>query len=153
MASVLIGIHAAVGELASFAFLWVAVELLNPSAPRIKRAQLVALIGVILFFAAWIIGGYYYVEFYGVDVKPVIKASSLDWAHKIFTETKEHVFLFLPFMAIAVWGLLVKYGNSLIEQNKIRIWLIVLSALILSIGLAMAGMGYIISASFRAASL
>ena len=76
MASPLIGIHAALGELGTVAFLWVLVELLNPSAQRIKRAKIAALLGTSLLFLAWIIGGYYYTSFYGADVKPVIKAGS-----------------------------------------------------------------------------
>src|SRR3989344_2053413 len=98
MVQILIGLHAALGEIGILAFLWAFVELLNPTEHRTKRAVIAVSLGTILFFASWIIGGYYYVQYYGPDVKPVINAGSEPWAHKVFTETKEHVFLFLPFL-------------------------------------------------------
>src|SRR3990167_655172 len=98
MVNSLVGIHAAFGELGIFAFLWAFVELINPTQQRVKRAKIAAMIGVIFFFLSWFVGGFYYVSFYGSNVKPLIKEGPMPWAHSIFTETKEHVFLFLPFL-------------------------------------------------------
>ena len=34
-------------------FIWVFVELLNPTAGRLKRAQTVSLLGVVMLFLSW----------------------------------------------------------------------------------------------------
>ncbi len=148
MSSVLIGIHAGLGELGVLCFLWCLVEIINPIEQRIKRARIAAMIGTLLIFSAWIIGGYYYLYDYGSNVKPLIKAGPEPWAHLIFTETKEHIFLFLPFLSILATGLLYKYSENI---GKIKLGLILLLILIILLGLAMAGMGYLISAGARAA--
>jgi len=147
----LIGAHAALGELAVFAFLWVFVELLNPTEQRIKRAKLAASLGVLFFFLSWFLGGYYYVEFYGSDVKPIIKEGPNPWAHGIFMETKEHVFLFLPFLSLAALGFIYKSGDNLIKKRNEKIAVLLLCSLIVLMGLSMAAMGYIISTGFRIA--
>lgn len=147
----LIGLHAVLGELGALAFLWVLVELLNPNESRLRRARLIALIGTLMLVGAWIVGGYYYVTIYGVEVKPLIKAGPTPWAHNVITETKEHVFLFLPFLATLVWGVLERYRVELIANRNLRIGTILICALIVLMAFAMAGMGFIISSGFRAA--
>ncbi len=147
----LIGIHAVLGELGIFSFLWVFVELLNPTEERIKRAKLAALLGLLFLLVSWLAGGYYYVAHYGPDVKPIIKEGPTPWAHGIMMETKEHVFLFLPFLAFMGFALLQKYQNGLIKHQKARKYVLAISVLIILLGLAMAAMGYLISTSARLA--
>jgi glycopeptide antibiotics resistance protein len=95
----------------------------NPSPERIKRAKLVALIGVVFLFLSWFTGGYYYVNIYGNNVKPLIKEGPFPWAHSIVTETKEHVFLFLPFLAILNYAAIKKYEKELVNDKKLEIQL------------------------------
>src|SRR3989344_2933975 len=147
----LIGIHAVLGELGALAFLWVLVELLNPTESRVNRARIIALIGTLMLIAAWVVGGYFYVAVYGIDVKPIIKAGPTPWAHSVITETKEHVFLFLPFLAALVWGTIGRYRMELVANRNLRIGAILVSALIVLMAFSMAGMGFIISSGFRAA--
>lgn len=149
MVNPLVGIHAALGELGIFTFLWILVELINPTSTRIKRAKIAAILGVILMFSSWLVGGYYYLNYYGDNVKPLIKEGPNPWAHLIFTETKEHVFLFIPFLSILVLGLI--YKNNLLKNNSARKSAIIISALIIILGLAMAAMGYLISTGARTA--
>lgn len=151
MINPLIGIHAAAGEAGVFAFLWVLVELLNPTTQRIARSKIAALAGTILIFVSWILGGYYYVVFYGSLVKPVIKAGPMSWAHGIIMETKEHLFLFLPFLAILAIGLIYHYKEELLINKRVKLFILLICGLIILIGLSMAGMGYMISAGFRSA--
>lgn len=151
MAHPLIGLHAAIGEIGVFAFLWVLVELLNPTPQRVKRAKIVAVIGVIFLFLSWFAGGYYYVEYYGPEVKPIIKEGPAPWAHKIITETKEHVFLFLPLLSIFTTGLIYKYKKEIITNRDVRISILLMAGLIVLIGLSMAAMGYFISTGARVA--
>ncbi len=148
---ILVGLHAVLGEIGALAFLWVFVDLLNPNETRIKRACRVALIGVILLFLAWFAGGYYYLTQYGSVVKPVIKAGPTPWAHDIFTETKEHIFLFIPFLAVLAYGLLERYRDAIHENRNIAVAIVILSGLIVAMAFAMAGMGFIISSGFRSA--
>lgn len=147
----LIALHAVLGEVGALAFLWVLVELLNPSESRLKRARLAALLGVLLFIGSWVVGGFYYVTEYGTAVKPLIKSGPLPWAHSVITETKEHVFLFLPFLAISLWGLLRRFQNEFMQNRKLQIAALLLAGLVVLLAFSMAGMGFIISSGFRAA--
>lgn len=147
----LIGLHAMLGEIGGMLFIWVFVELLNPTENRLKRAQIVSLLGVIILFLSWIVGGFYYVQFYGPLVKPVIKSGPLPWAHSIITETKEHVFIFLPILAVLVYGLIKNYQLRLLEDKKLKVALLMLVGLVVLITFSMAGMGYVMSSGFRSA--
>ncbi|MBI4738715.1 hypothetical protein HY772_04010 [Candidatus Woesearchaeota archaeon] len=147
----LVGIHAAIGELGVLAFLWVLVELLNPTEPRIKRAKIAAALGTLFFLMSWVTGGYYYVAYYGPNVKPIIKSGPAPWAHGVAMEVKEHVFLFLPFLSFLTTGLVYRYKNNLIKDTGARKSVLLLCALIVIIGLSIAGMGFVISTGARAA--
>jgi hypothetical protein len=150
--SLLIGFHAAAGELAIFAFFWAFIELIDPTKQRIKRAKIAALMGVIMIFASWLAGGYYYVEFYGPDVKSIIKQGPMPLAHDVVMETKEHVFLFLPFLCLLTLGLIHKYKENLVENRDAKNFILSLCGLIILIGLSMAAMGYIISTGAKLGS-
>ena len=64
-------------------------------------------------------------------------------------ETKEHIFLFLPFLALLVAGLIYRYGNDLTKNNGAKQSILMLCALIVILGLVIAGMGYLISSGAR----
>ncbi|OHB22482.1 MAG: hypothetical protein A2939_02900 [Parcubacteria group bacterium RIFCSPLOWO2_01_FULL_48_18] len=113
---------------------------------------MIAGFGVILIFLSWITGGYYYLTDYQATVKAVIKAGPYPWAHSVITETKEHVFIFLPFLAIVVWGTLKQYGNDLIENKRdLARAIMILAGFIVLVAFSMAGMGYLISSGMRSA--
>jgi len=151
MADPLVGLHAFLGELGIAAFLWAFIETLNPERHRIKRARIAALLGVIFLFASWIVGGYYYVNYYGINVKPLIKGGPEIWGHDIFMESKEHIFLFLPFLALLTFSLINNYERFTDKNKKIRKSVLWLCILIIILGAMMAFMGYLISSSVRAA--
>lgn len=151
MVNPLIGLHVVLGEIGVAAFIWVFVETLNPDKRKVARSKLVALLGVIFIFASWIVGGYYYVDTYGKEVKPIIKSGPQPWAHGVFMETKEHVFIFLPFLSILTAGLLFKHGNKLARDSNLKKSVLLLCALIVLIGLIMLGTGYAVSSGARAA--
>jgi hypothetical protein len=148
---ILIALHAVLGEIGALAFLWVFVELLSPTESRLRRARVAAFLGMLFLIGAWIVGGYNYVVEYGAVVKPVIKAGPLPWAHEVITETKEHVFLFLPFLATLGWGLLGRFQNEFVQNRNLRIAVLLVSGLIVLLAFSMAAMGFIISSGFRAA--
>jgi len=147
----LVGLHAFLGEAGALAFLWVFVEVLNASGPSVKRAFRVASVGVVLLILAWIVGGWHYLTDYATAVKPVIKAGPTPWAHIVITETKEHIFLFIPFLAFFVWGLLHRYRDELMTNADARKAVLAISLLVVLLAFAMAGMGVLISSGFRAA--
>ena len=149
MVNPLILIHAICAEIGLFAFLWVLVEMLNPSETRIARAQVAALTGFAFLFFAWLVGGFYYVEVYGLHVKPLIKASDASWVHSIVMEVKEHVFLFLPILASLTVALLYKYDGELINNRDARVSIVLLAGVIFLLGFSIAGMGAIISSGYR----
>ena len=151
MVNPLILIHAIAAEVGLFAFLWIVVELLNPSDVRINRAKIAAVIGVVCLLTAWVLGGFYYVEVYGEVVKPVIKASDAKWVHGIVMEVKEHVFLFLPILSASVAALLFRFDKDLLTRTDARVSIISLSVLIFLLGFAIAGMGALIGAGYRMA--
>ncbi len=144
----LIGIHAALGEIGAFSFLWVFVELIEPTRRRISRAKVAALLGVIFILLSWIVGGYYYVEYYK-DVKSIIKEGPNPWAHGVAMETKEHIFLFLPFLAILTASLV--YRKNLIKNNRERKSALLLSSLVFVLTLTIACLGFIVSTGARVA--
>ena len=150
MANPLVAIHAITGILSIFAFLLVFVELLSSTEKTIRRIKIFATLGTILIFISWLIGGYYYVTYYGIDVKLAIKKGPTPWIHNIIMETKEHIFLFLPFLAILVTGMIFRFNTDLLKNHKAKSSVLMLCALIILIGLAIAGMGYLISAGARA---
>ena len=149
MVNPLIFLHAIGAELGLFAFLWVLVELVNPTETRIRRAKIAALFGVACLLAAWFAGGFYYVEVYGSQIKPVIKASDAKWVHSIIMEVKEHVFLFLPILAFVVAAMLQEFDRELIHNRDARVSIVLLSGLIFLLGFSIAGMGAIISSGYR----
>jgi hypothetical protein len=149
MVNPLIFVHAIGAEIGLFAFLWVLVELLNPTETRIRRAKIAALFGVVCLLGAWFVGGFYYVEVYGSQIKPVIKASDAKWVHSIVMEVKEHVFLFLPILAILTASLLHKYDKEVISNNDARKTIVLLAGLIFLLGFSIAGMGAVIASGYR----
>ena len=145
----LIFVHSIIAEIGLFAYLWVMVEMLNPTETRIRRAKVAAMIGVTCLFVAWFAGGFYYVEVYGSMVKPAIKASDAKWVHSIVMETKEHVFLFLPLLAILTTSLIFRFGRELIENRTAKKAVVLLAGLIFLLGFSIAGMGAIIASGYR----
>lgn len=108
---VLIGLHLGFAIVGIDAFLWLLGQLKNNSSAR-KSRLVTAAVGAGGFVASWIAGGYYYVVYYGSLVKPSIKSGSAPWAHSIFMEVKEHIFLFI--IPLAVTALFI----TLLEKEE-----------------------------------
>ena len=142
---VLIGLHLGFAIIGIDAFFWVAGEIIA-KANHALRMKLASLIGVAAFAASWLFGGYYYVVYYGSQVKPIIKSGLAPWAHLIVMEAKEHIFLFILPLAITV-----TLAAFLSKEDFIglRRSVLLVTILILSLGLAIGIMGFIISAAAR----
>ena len=144
---VLIGLHLAFAIIGIDAFLWLFGEFFADIA-SIKRRAWAAAIGCIGFIMTWIVGGYYYVKFYGPLVKPTILKGMAPWAHTIAMEAKEHIFLFVVPLALTA------FFASLLNQETLQklglkrpiLWLV---GTVAGLGLFIGALGFIISAAAR----
>ncbi|MDZ4226964.1 MAG: hypothetical protein U1D26_00630 [Patescibacteria group bacterium] len=98
-----------------------------------------------LFLLSWATSAYYYVTYYGTAVKPRILAGALPAGHIFFMETKEHIFLVLPFLAISI-ALCTSYLRTN-SDDSLRKSTAFLTLIALGIGIAIAAAGIIVSGS------
>lgn len=114
-------------------------------APNYLFVSRVAWTAVVFFFLSWVSAAYYYVTYYGSAVKPRLLAGNLPIAHTFFMETKEHIFLILPFLAISI-ALSVSYLRSN-PDDTVRKYTAFLTLAALGIGTVVAVSGMIASGS------
>lgn len=150
--SILIIIHIGFGELGGLCFLWVAIDTFNRKDEGLARAKIISKLGAISTIAAWFAGGYYYVKHYGILVKPVLiaEASNYKWAHKVAIEAKEHIFLFIPILAVTVFLIFLKLDSWKDIDEATTKKVAYLSMLIFLMSFSMAAMGSLVSISVRA---
>lgn len=142
IAHVLLGI---LGVVASYATL---LGLLK-SKPELSSLRHTSIVATICYFASWLSGGYYYALYYGGKVKPIILAGSYPWAHKFFIEVKEHIFMFLPFVAFATAMILLATDEGGMLDQKLRKSLIFLMGVATIIGLFITLSGVVVSGAVR----
>lgn len=114
-------------------------------APNYVFVSRLAWSAVALFFLSWATSAYYYVTYYGSAVKPRILAGAMPAAHTFFMETKEHIFLVLPFLAISI-ALCTTYLRSN-PDDRLRKSTALLTLVALVIGIATAASGMFVSGS------
>jgi hypothetical protein len=143
--NVILLIHPALGGIATLAALWVFVDTLNAGEASQARIKNISILCAVLIWLTYIIGGYWYVFYYAPE-KAIIKAGPWPFAHGIFMETKEHVFLMLLLLAtylpIAASG---KVATNR-QARKVVLWV---SGLIVPISLSMEGSGAILSIAVK----
>lgn len=123
------------------------VSLKNSFQKRIL--PLLTVSGLASFVLSWLSGGFYYATYYGQAVKPIIKASAYPWVHGVLMETKEHLFLFLPFLAAVAALLAWRSADTLARDTSLkRAWLALL-ILIVFFGAAITLMGAAISGAVQ----
>jgi len=116
---------------------------------KINFLKYATLVGLISFIASWIEGGYYYVAYYGSAVKPAIKAGDYPWAHSVFMEIKEHIFLFLPFLAATILLSLWCLGDEVKQNKKLRNAVASLAGLTFIIGVLIILGGMVVSGAAK----
>jgi len=144
---VLIGLHLGFAIIGIDAFLWLLGEV-NARSGTIRKRVSVAVMGLGSYILTWIIGGYYYVQFYGPIVKPIIKAGSAPWAHAIAMEVKEHIFLFAIPLAITILVLSMLNAEEL-DASGLRKPMMALLVVAAGLGLFIGALGFIISSAVR----
>src|SRR5438552_7024988 len=139
--------HPTLGVLGIFAGVWVMVEALNASAANAKRIWLASIACTAFIAAAWILGGYWYVNFYYAE-KAVILKGPWPWAHNIVMETKEHLF-FIP-LVLALYLPFVVRGD-LVRSRPTRFMAITVAFLIVGSSMVIEGSGALINAGAKVA--
>ncbi len=125
---------------------WLGVERKDMAVERIQHYTLYGLVAMAL---SWLTAGLYYTNHYGSAVKPIILAGKYPWAHKFFTEYKEHIFLFIPFVALAVTLMIWTLGDRIWKQPELHAVTAKLIGVVVTIGSLMALMGVVISGAVR----
>lgn len=117
---------------------------LRRSEPRLSFLRFASLAAFLLYIASWAAAGYYYVLQYGKAVKPKIIEGAYPWAHAIFMEAKEHIFLFLPFTALMTAVIIFFLGERL-SDDAIRRPLLSLALVTFLLGVFVTLAGVVVS--------
>ena len=144
--AVTLSVHVIAGLVGAIGIFAITMSLAGrkPSLPFLKITSATALFS---FLASWFTGGYYYVLRYGSEVKPIIKAGDNPWAHALFMEAKEHVFLFLPVLAFLFFLLFFLMGEEVLANQKYKKVVLMLGILASLIALFITLAGVLISGS------
>lgn len=126
--------------------IWMMLLKRESNAINLKRFSAGSLISILI---SWFSGAYYYLTYYGVSIKPVIKKGAYPWAHNIVMEAKEHIFLFLPFLLTVALIAFMVFGSRLNQSEKLKKSLTFLVAIMTIIGIAITFSGLAISGSVR----
>lgn len=132
-----------IGLSASYALLMV----LFKRAPSLTALRVTSLVAFLSYFLSWLAGGYYYVFYYGVNVKPVIQGGDYPWVHAVFMESKEHLFLFLPILTLTLTLVFFLRGSDVLTDKRVRRAVIAVASLIAIIALFVTLSGILISGS------
>lgn len=143
-----LALHVIIGMIGVIAYAGVWMNLLKKNLP-IRFLQWSSAIGFISFVLSWFAGGYYYAIYYGSAVKPIILKGNYAWAHSFFMEAKEHLFLFLPFLAAAMFISLLMLGERIETEPPLKRALTWLAGIIVMLGIIMAFSGIVISGAVR----
>lgn len=143
----LVLLHSISGGLVALALVWVLLEVRYPVDMSLTRVRIASYFATLMVAAGcWLTGGYNYLTTYGSQVKPVILAGPYPWAHEIVMEGKEHAFVFLPIIALAISiTISVLDGDTFLSDVNFRRALGISAYLALFMVLLMFLMGAIIS--------
>src|SRR3989344_7956585 len=110
-----------------------------------KWLKINSFLALLSFLASWITGGYYYTSYYGKSVKPVILKGEFSWVHSVLMETKEHVFLFLPFLAFTIFAITYFAYSDIAKDKKLTLSVAGLCFTTVSAALAIMLFGIVVS--------
>lgn len=141
-------LHVMLGLIGTMA-LYSAWMTLLKKTPSLKILKISTFVATFSLFGAWFAGGFYYVVHYGTAVKPRILGGSYAWAHQIAMEAKEHIFLLLPFAALAMAVVVYQNGDRLAVDERLRRSVTFLTGAITVISVILAIAGIVISGAAR----
>ncbi len=143
-----LSIHVLIGVIGIAATYMTLMWLFKRELP-IKSLKASSLIAFVAYITAWITGGFYYVVYYGGNVKPIIKEGPNPWIHLIIMEVKEHIFLFLPLLSFIALLVVWLKSERLKEDKKLRNALALVVAITFAVAVFMALGGMLISGAAR----
>ena len=79
----------------------------------------------------------------------MIKAGPYPWAHTVFMEAKEHIFLFLPFLAVVVTLLVWQSAPELSTRPDLKRALTWLTGVLTGLGIIITLAGAVVSGAVR----
>jgi hypothetical protein len=141
--------HATLGVLGTLSALWVFVETLHAQEQNAQRIRRLAVAVAILMGAAGILGGYWYLRFYPIERALILKGP-WPFAHSLFMETKEHLFLMTLILA---FYLPIAARDRLYSNAVARKMVLCVSMLIVLTGLSIEGAGAVIDHGVKVALL
>jgi hypothetical protein len=147
MSDIILFAHPTFGVLGIIMAVWVFVETLNARPENAARIRLAAFSVTGCIVAAWMLGGFWYVNYYYAD-KAVILKGPWPWAHNFFMETKEHLF-FIP-LILALYLPIVARSRLSVSKGA-RNMVLAVTALIVLNGLAIEGAGAIVNYGVKVA--
>lgn len=133
--------HPTLGVVGIMASVWLLVEALNASEANQQRIQVAAWTAAVCIILAYVVGGYWYVNFYYAE-KAVILKGPWPFAHNFFMETKEHVFFGLLVLAIL---LPIVARQKLAKNWSAKAMTIAVAILVIGNAFAMEGAGAVIN--------
>lgn len=133
--------HSTFGVFGILSAFWVFVETLNAREQNAARIRKTAWMGALFMSATWIVGGYWYIHFYSAD-KAMILNGPWPFAHSLFMETKEHLFLSTVILS---YYLPIAARDKLYANAPARKMVLCVALLIVLTGIAIEGSGAIIS--------
>jgi len=135
-------LHVLFGVLGILCAVALLVDVLNAGVKNYQRIKMLSLAVAVLLVVSFIIGGYWYVTFYGAE-RDIIKAGAWPWAHNFFMEVKEHIFFAM--LLLGIYLPIAVYKNTPLTNRKNKNLVLAICALIILLGLFMEGAGGIIS--------
>ena len=141
--------HATFGVLGTLSAVWVFVEALNAREQNAQRIRTAAFAVAVFMSAALIFGGYWYLHFYPVERAMILKGP-WPFAHNLFMETKEHLFLMTLILA---FYLPIAARDRLYSNAVARKMVLCVSMLIVLTGLSIEGAGAVIDHGVKVALL
>ncbi|MBL7045014.1 MAG: hypothetical protein ISR98_00220 [Parcubacteria group bacterium] len=146
--SIYLSIHVLIGVTGIAATYMTLMWLFKRDIP-VNLLKISSLTAFVAYVISWITGGFYYVVYYGNNVKPIIKEGPTPWVHLVIMEVKEHIFLFLPMLAFISLLVIWLKGDELVEDKKLKNILALITLITLIIAVSMALGGILISGAAR----
>jgi hypothetical protein len=147
MSDLILYAHPTFGVLAVLAAVWLLVEALNATEANQVRIRYAAYAVAGCMVLAWLLGGYWYVNFYYAE-KAIILKGPWPWAHTLVMETKEHLF-FIP-LILALY-LPIVATRRLYRNKAARTMVMTCAAFVVLTSLAVEGGGALINAGAKVA--
>ena len=147
MSDIILFAHPTFGVLGIIAAVWVLVEALNASEANTARIRVAALAVAVFIGLTWILGGYWYVNYYAPE-KAIILKGPWPVAHTFFMETKEHLF-FIPL--ILAFYLPFAVRDRIFSNKAARNMVLAVAALVALSGFAIEGAGALINYGVKVA--